>query len=91
LKAVLGLLCQKLITIDVPKETLPLPSRFPAIYVDDCTEVSIPSDLADEFPSCGSGHSVASSQKTASIKTFCCIEILTGTIIVLSYAAGKSR
>jgi hypothetical protein len=70
LKAVLGDLCQKLITLDVSPEVLPLTSRFPPIYVNDCTEVSIPSDLADDLPSCGSSPSVASGKKIASVKAF---------------------
>jgi hypothetical protein len=75
LKSMLGIACQKLIA--GKPERLALIKKFNHVYVDDCTEVSLPQALADTFPGCGNSLG----QPTAGIKTFCRIDVMSGSIL----------
>jgi len=73
--------------VDQRAEVLPLTQRFNGVYVEDCSSVRLPSELADELPGCGGS---GSEEKGASIKTFCRIELLSGHFSEMIFGAGKT-
>lgn len=84
LKAMLGIVLTQLTSKN--QDTLALTSSFNGIYVDDCTKIPLPKDLAETFPGCG--NSVT--KTNAELSTFCRIDVRSGQIIKLLYDAGKT-
>lgn len=64
-----------------------LTRKFKGIYVDDCTSVNLPSDIAEEYHGCGG---TSSSKGKGAIKTFCRFEVLSGVITNLFFSSGKT-
>ncbi|MGL6194124.1 MAG: IS4 family transposase [Thermoguttaceae bacterium] len=71
------------------KEAIPLLDRFTGgVYIDDCSTVKMPLDLAELLPGCGGGKDPKDT--AAAIKTFCRFEITSGNYAQLLFGAGKT-
>ena len=67
-------------------QALPLLSRFSGVYADDSSTVSLPTELAAEFPGCGGDCPTAGQ---AAIKTFLRFEVCTGRFDMMRFSAGR--
>jgi len=64
---------------------IPLLGKFTGVYVEDCSTISLPAALAEQFPGCGSG----SGEGQAALRLFVCYELKTGTLRHLAAARGR--
>jgi hypothetical protein len=65
---------------------LPLLERFSGVYADDSSTVSLPAELASEFPGCGGDCPTAGQ---AAIKTFLRFEVCTGRFDMMRFSPGR--
>jgi hypothetical protein len=65
-------------------EPIPALRRFTAVVVDDGTSVSLPAELADDWPACGGDGSAAG------IKLFTRLEVTTGTLLQLEEVPART-
>ncbi len=65
---------------------LPLLKRFSGVYADDCSTVSLPAELAGEFPGCGGDCSMAGQ---AAVKTFLRFEVCRGRFDMMQFSPGR--
>ena len=71
----------------VPHDTK-LTTRFPKIFVEDCTSINLLESLSDDFPGCG-GAEVG--QGAAGMKILVRTEVKSGEISVVQWAAGREH
>ena len=71
----------------VPQE-IGLTRRFPQILVEDCTSIPLPETFRAEFPGCGGAEP---GQGVAGLKALLRIEVKTGAVSVLTWAAGREN
>jgi Transposase DDE domain len=67
---------------------LGLLASFPAVVVEDCTSITVPAALAALFPGCGGAEA---SHGAAAVKLLLRYELKTGTILALSWHAGRVK
>jgi hypothetical protein len=65
---------------------IPLLAKFQGVYVEDCSTVSLPAALADQFPGCGNGDGESGA---AALRLFASYELKTGTLRHLAAAPGR--
>jgi len=65
---------------------IPLLAKFNGLYVEDCTTISLPAALADEFPGCGGSDEESGK---AALRLFTSYELKTGTVRQVATAGGR--
>ncbi len=65
---------------------LPLLKRFSGVYADDSSTVSLPAELAGQFPGCGGDCPTAGQ---AAVKTFLRFEVCTGHFEMMQFSPGR--
>lgn len=65
---------------------IPLLAKFTGVYVEDCSTVSLPAALADQFPGCGNGDGQSGQ---AALRLFVSYELKSGTLHHLAIARGR--
>lgn len=65
---------------------IPVLAKFAGVYVEDCSTISLPAALADQFPGCGSGDGESGQ---AALRLFTSYELKTGTLQRLVAARGR--
>jgi hypothetical protein len=65
---------------------IPLLAKFTGVYVEDCSTISLPAALADQFPGCGNGDGESGQ---AALRLFASYELKTGTLRHLAVARGR--
>jgi hypothetical protein len=68
------------------KVRIPLLAKFTGVYVEDCSTISLPAALADQFPGCGNGDGQSGQ---AALRLFASYELKTGTLHHLAIARGR--
>lgn len=66
--------------------TIPLLSKFNGVYAEDCSNIGLPAEMADQFPGCGC-HDGQSGK--AALRLFVCYELKTGTLQNLAVAQAR--
>lgn len=70
------------------REAIPLLRRFNGVYLDDCSTITLPADLAKVFPGCG-GSDEYSGQ--AGIKMFVRLEVSSGAVAQLRFLPARDN
>jgi hypothetical protein len=65
---------------------IPVLAKFTGVYVEDCSTISLPAALADQFPGCGSGDGESGQ---AALRLFTSYELKTGKLERLVAARGR--
>jgi hypothetical protein len=65
---------------------IPLLAKFNGVYVEDCTTISLPAALADEFPGCGGSDDESGK---AALRLFTSYELKTGALRQVATADGR--
>jgi hypothetical protein len=65
---------------------IPLLAKFNGVYLEDCTTVSLPAALADEFPGCGGSDEESGK---AALRLFTSYELKKGTLQQVAQAQGR--
>jgi hypothetical protein len=85
--------CLRLVFMQALKELLcsrqvriPLLGKFTGVYAEDCTTISLPASLADEFPGCG-GNDEESGK--AALRLFTSYELKRGTLQQVATAGAR--
>jgi hypothetical protein len=65
---------------------IPLLAKFNGVYVEDCTTISLPAALANEFPGCGGSDKESGK---AALRLFTSYELKTGTLQQVAEAEGR--
>lgn len=65
---------------------IPILAKFQGVYVEDCSTISLPAALADQFPGCGSGDGKSGK---AALRLFTSYELKTGALCRLVAACGR--
>ena len=65
---------------------IPLLAKFNGVYVEDCTTISLPAALADEFPGCGGSDEESGK---AALRLFTSYELKTGALRQVATAHGR--
>jgi Transposase DDE domain len=68
---------------------LPLLDRFAGVYVEDCTAVGLPADLAAQYPGCGGSDPAGAGQAT--LKTYVRLELRGGRVTDLAFQGGRHQ
>jgi Transposase DDE domain len=65
---------------------IPLLAKFNGVYAEDCTTISLPAALANEFPGCGGSDEESGK---AALRLFTSYELKTGTLQQVAEAEGR--
>jgi len=65
---------------------IPLLAKFNGVYLEDCTTISLPAALANEFPGCGGSDEESGK---AALRLFTSYELKTGTLQQVARAEGR--
>ena len=65
---------------------IPLLSRFNGVYAEDCSTISLPEALADQFPGCGGSHETAGK---SALRFFTSYELTTGKLHQVETCTGR--
>ena len=65
---------------------IPVLAQFTGVFVEDCTTISLPAALADQFPGCGNGDGQSG---RAALRLFTSYELKTGTLRHLAVGPGR--
>ncbi len=65
---------------------IPLLAKFNGVYLEDCSTISLPPELADEFPGCGGNDEKSG---LAALRLFTSYELKTGALRGLATVPGR--
>ncbi len=65
---------------------IPLLAKFAAVHVEDCTSISLPAEMADEFRGCGGSDEESGK---AALRLFTSYELKRGTLIQVAAAEAR--
>lgn len=68
---------------------VPLLQQFVGVYVDDCTAVALPADLADRYPGCGGSDPAGGG--TATLKLFVRLDLRAGPVTTVALQGGRHQ
>lgn len=65
---------------------IPLLAKFNGVYVEDCTTIALPAEMADEFRGCGGSDEESGA---AALRLFTSYELKTGTLVQVAAAEAR--
>jgi hypothetical protein len=66
--------------------TIPLLAKFNGVYAEDCSNIALPTELAEQFPGCGNQDGQSGK---AALRLFACYELKTGKLQELATAQAR--